>query len=164
MKTKKHVQSKKDTVVVAPDFKEQLLRSQAELDNFRKRTEQEKSLLIKYAHANMISDILPVLDNFKRAATHAPQTTDPQMTNWIIGITAIEKQLEDVLKQVGVEEIPVRIGDLFDHNRHEAISHEPNDAPENTVITIIETGYTLGDRIIRPAKVKVSAGATKPSE
>jgi len=164
MKTKKHIQPKKDSNAITPDIQDQLLRVQAELDNFRKRTEQEKISLIKYANTNLISDILPVLDNFKRAATHAPHTSDPQMTNWIIGITAIEKQLEDVLKQVGMEEISVHAGDLFDHNRHEAISHDPSDAPENTVITIVESGYTLGDRILRPTKVRVSAGATQSSE
>ena len=155
---KKQTQSKKNIETLKCNMKDQLLRAQAEFDNFRKRTEQERMSLIKFANAQIVSDILPVLDNFKRAAHHAPKTADTSITNWIIGIDAIEKQLEDVLGQVGLEEVPVHIGDMFNHNVHEAISHDIHDAPEDTIIDIIEPGYTFNERLLRPVKVRVSSG------
>lgn len=161
MKTKK-IHQKKEGIGTGLDDAEQLLRAQAELDNYRKRVEQEKLSLIKYANTNLISDILPVLDNFKRAATHAPQTTDATISNWIIGIKAVEKQLEDALKQAGLDVIPTQVGDMFDHNIHDAISHDEDRAPENTIIRIVESGYSLNDRVLRPVKVTVSAGMHAP--
>lgn len=158
MKSKKQTHAKKDSVDSPTDLMQQVLRTQAELDNFRKRSEQERLSLIKYANTNLVSDILPVLDNFKRAAVHAPETSDAHILNWITGIKAIEKQLEDVLRQSGLQEIEVHIGDQFNHNLHEAISHDASEAPEDTILEVRESGYMFNEKVLRPVKVRVSAG------
>lgn len=137
------------------------MRVQAEFDNFRKRSEASQAQFIHFATAELISQLLPVQDNFKRAASHAPQTQEPSAQNWIIGIKAIEKQLEEALKQNGLEEIEAEAGQNFNPTLHEAISHEPSQQSANTIIAVIETGYKLRDKILRPAKVRVSSGTAK---
>lgn len=151
MKNKKIARPKRD-------FRDQIKRLSAELENSRKRHEQDKMAYILHANRGLILEILPVLDNFKRAAEHAPQSDDAVMQNWIVGIKAVEKQLEEILKQAGVSEVPAQAGQPFDHHLHEAISHEPSSQPIDTIIAVIETGYQLNHQLLRPAKVRVSAG------
>lgn len=158
MHTKKQKQVNPINPSKEAELSDKILRLGAELENIRKRTEQDKINLIGFANANLIIDILPVLDNFNRAALHSPKTQDESYNNWVVGIKAIEKQLEDVLKQNGLDEIPINIGDVFNHNLHEAVSHEVSEAPLDTVSEIVETGYKYNDKILRPVKVKVSAG------
>jgi molecular chaperone GrpE len=143
---------------VTATLKDQLLRSQAELENFRKRMLDERQTTIKFANADLIMQLLPVLDNFKRAAAHAPQTQDSAVTGWITGIRAVERQLEDILKSMGLIEIETVPGHPFDAKIHEAIAHEPSQQPEDTVTKVVETGYLLHDKVLRPAKVNVSSG------
>jgi molecular chaperone GrpE len=139
-------------------LKDQLLRVQAESDNFRKRSIQEKETTIKSANADLISSLLPVLDNFKRAANHIPASEDSTIKNWIIGVQAIERQLEETLKQFGISEIEATPKQEFNPLLHEAISHEPSDQPADTILQVTEIGYLLNGKVLRPAKVTVSAG------
>lgn len=130
-------------------------RSQADFENYKKRTAQEKIDLSNNSNANLIYDILPVLDNFQLAAKHVPENLKDD--NWAMGIKQIEKQLEDVLASEGLEKIET-IGTKFDPNFHEAMEHVESDKPEDEIIEEILSGYKFKESILRPAKVKVSSG------
>ncbi|KKP88338.1 MAG: Protein GrpE [Berkelbacteria bacterium GW2011_GWA2_35_9] len=122
---------------------------QAELINLQNRFEAQKKSLFLYANENLILDILPILDNFKRSTEHLPKELEND--NWAKGINLIEKQLEEMLKNNGLERIIVEIGNEFDPNLHDAIEGEGEKINE-----IVLDGYKLNSKVIRPAKVKVN--------
>ncbi len=137
-------------------WKEVALRSRADLDNFRKRMAQEKTDALKYANGNLLESLLPVIDNFHFGLIAAEH--DPAAQNILVGLNMVAKQLQDFLKEFGVEEIPA-IGLPFDPNLHEAVSQLPNaEVAEGVVITQVRKGYKLKDRLLRPANVVVSTG------
>ena len=137
---------KKDQKIV--DLTELVKRQQAELINIRNRFEIQKKDIFLYANENIILEILPILDNFKRSTEHLPK--DLANNNWAQGINLIEKQLEETLKQNGLEIIETKVGDKFDPNNHETISGEGELIDE-----IVLDGYKLNSKVIRPTKVKV---------
>ncbi len=129
------------------------LRTLADFENFRKRTDREKDDFRKYAMANVLRDLLPVLDNFDRALDHAEEGDDFHR-----GVLLIYKQLGDVLQKNGVKTID-EVGVRFNPNIHEAVMREENpDVPSQTVTAILQKGYYLHDRLLRPALVKVAVG------
>ncbi|MBI3495571.1 nucleotide exchange factor GrpE [Candidatus Berkelbacteria bacterium] len=132
-----------------------LKRVQADFDNYRKRTEEEKQQFMQFANANFLLDMLPVIDNFKRAAEHVPDHLKDD--NWAKGMRAIERQLEDILQQNGLEEIAVKPGDEFDPTKHEVISQEQKEGSiSGTISKVIASGYLVGGRVLRPARVIVT--------
>jgi len=135
------------------EFKDRYLRTLADFENFRKRSEREKNDYFKYAMAGVIKDLLPVLDNFDRALEHAEEGDDFHK-----GVSLIYKQLFDVLRRHGlriVEESGVR----FDPNIHEGVvTEEDPSVPSHTVVAVLQKGYFLHDRLLRPAMVKVAVG------
>ncbi len=138
------------------ELKQQLLRVHADFDNFKRRTQEERAEVFDTARAEMALKLMPVIDNFDRAAEHVPEAVkeDP----WYAGIEGIRKQFADLLGELGIERIE-SVGEAFDPNRHEAVSHEPSDEYDEDVVSKeLEAGYTLGDSVIRPAKVIVSKG------
>ena len=154
-----NTRKKEDWKAKAEEYLANLKRAQADLINFRRRSEEEKEAFIKYAHSDLMLQILPVLDNFKRAALHTPLTDgNDQLKNWIAGIQSIEKQLEMLLQNNGITEIPVQPGDLFNPVHHDALASAESDQPVDTVLEVVETGYMLHGKLLRPAKVKVSRG------
>ena len=141
------------------ELKEQLLRVHADFDNFKRRTQEERAELFDTARAEMALKLMPVIDNFDRAAEHVPEPI--QKDPWYAGIEGIRKQFNDLLAELGIERIK-SVGEEFDPNRHEAISHEPSDEHDkDTISEEFEAGYALGDSVIRPAKVNVSSGKEK---
>jgi molecular chaperone GrpE len=138
------------------DFKDRYLRTLADFDNFRKRAEREKQDFRKYAVAETIRDLLPVLDNFDRALDHAEQGDDFHK-----GVLLIYKQLYDVLQRHGLKPIE-ESGVHFDPNIHEAVVREEDaSVPSHTVTAILQKGYFLHDRLLRPAMVKVAVGGAE---
>ncbi|MFH0775996.1 MAG: nucleotide exchange factor GrpE [Patescibacteria group bacterium] len=135
------------------DFEEKYLRALAELENFRKQVERDRAERAKFANANCLAAILPVLDNFKRAAAHLPENL--QKDDWAVGISAIEKQFESTLENLGLRKITVEPGESLDANRHEAIAVGPGEAGK--ILEIIDDGYELNGKILRAAKVRVGA-------
>lgn len=132
--------------------KDQLLRVMAEYDNFRKRSQKEKEQAYGDSKASAVSEFLPVYDNFQRAMS--TQTED--FESYKKGIEMIFNQLGETLKKIGIEPFGEK-GETFDPNIHSAVMHEENDElPENSISDVFSTGYKLGDRIIRPAVVKVA--------
>ena len=99
--------------------------------------------------------LLPVLDNFQLAAKHVPENLVND--NWVIGVKQIEKQIETVLSDEGLQRID-SLSQQFDHNLHEAVEHIASEKPENEIVEEVSAGYKYNDTIVRPAKVKVSNG------
>lgn len=148
--TKKH-ESDKELKERISDLEDSLKRTAADFANYKKRVEAQQGDLIEFAKAEFVSKITPVLDNFRRAFEHAPDN------DFAKGIKQIEKQLEDLLRAEGLEKIEAEAGQDFDHNFHEAISCEENkDVESNHIIAVLETGWKYNNRVIKPAKVRVS--------
>lgn len=144
------------------ELKEVWQRTQADFDNFIKRVENERAENLNLAKADFMCKITPVLDNFRRAFEHIPHqltsTYEVEVNRYISGIKQIEKQLEDILIQEGLQKIPAEKGTKFDHNLHEAISYEINELPPDQIIDELESGWIFNDKVIKPAKVRVSRG------
>lgn len=143
-----------------PELENLLKRLQADFDNYRKRVEQEKIQITQFANAKLLLDILPVVDNFRRALAHRspPQADEGGAEDqWTQGIRAIERQLEETLTRHGLQVIEVTIGDQFNPALHEAVAHQPSpDHQVNSIIKIVENGYQLSGKVLRPAKVVVA--------
>ena len=148
MKKEKKKQTKE-----ADQFKQQLLRALADFDNYKKRTAVEREQFVQFANETLIKELLPVIDNFSRAMAAAEKVNAGEEMNK--GLALIKKQLEDVLKKHGAEEIEA-LGKPFDPNFHEAILQQEDDGPEGIVIEEALKGYALRGRVIRPAMVIVS--------
>ncbi len=133
---------------------DRLLRTMADYDNYKKRVSKEKDDLVRYGNEKIVRDLLPVLDNFERAAGQAESAADGAVIRE--GIELILKQLRTVLEKFGVKDF-TSVGSPFDPNRHEAMVHqESTEHEENTVISEFQKGYYLHDRLLRPALVAVS--------
>lgn len=140
----------------AEEYLTDLKRSQADFENYRKRQQESQKELGSYLIEKLILDIVPVLDNFRAATMHVP--AEQKESPWVVGIQYIEKQLEDVIKQNGVEVIEAKVGDPFDPSIHEAVSHEgsaTDDETPHTIASALQNGFRLGGKVIRPAKVSV---------
>ncbi|MBQ1278892.1 MAG: nucleotide exchange factor GrpE [Clostridia bacterium] len=128
-----------------------LARTAAEFDNYKKRTEREKSGVAEFAKAGIIKQLLPILDNIDRAAA-----SDKESADYIKGIELIVKQFEALGTNLGIVEVAAA-GDSFDPNFHEAVMHvEDETLGENVIAEVLQKGYKLGDTVIRPAMVKVA--------
>lgn len=133
------------------ETKDRLLRVMAEYDNFRKRSQKEKEMAYGDSKASTISEFLPVYDNFMRAMS--VEATD--LDSFKKGIEMIFNQYGETFKKLGVESFGEK-GEPFDPNIHNAVMHDEDDSlPENSISDVFSTGYKMGDRVIRPAIVKV---------
>ena len=128
------------------------MRTLAEYDNFRKRTQKDIEQRVSYTKTDILSKILPVVDNFERAAFNAQSDFD----GYKKGIEMTLTQLSDILKNLEVESFG-EVGDEFDPNLHEAIFREEKEGfSENQITEVLQKGYAVGDKVIRHAMVKVS--------
>jgi len=133
------------------EYYEHLKRNMAEFDNFKKRITKEKDMMYNTISANIISELLPILDNFDKALN--AETADESYKN---GIVMIYNQLMETLNKLGVEEIEA-LNSTFDPNFHEAVMHvEDENYGEKEVTEVFRKGYKIGDKIIRHAMVKVA--------
>ena len=134
--------------------REALLRKSADFDNLKRRTEKDKAEYFRFALAEAFVDILSVLDNFERALAHR---ADAPGDEFHAGIDMIARQLADTLRKYGVVEVPAS-GIPFDPNVHEAVVREETESvAPGTVLEVLQKGYLLNDRLLRPARVKVAA-------
>lgn len=128
-------------------------RSAADFANYKRRTEEERSVVTQLGTAVVISKLLGVLDDFDRALASVPSDAHP---GWLEGIQLVERKLRGVLESEGVTPIDA-LGEPFDPNLHEAVVHEPTaEHPDNQVIEELQRGYLLHDRVLRPSLVKVA--------
>ena len=154
---KKEKKSKKDAEIdkIKAELESKndlLLRTAAEFDNFKKRTERERAGVAEFAKANVIKELLPILDNIDRSSAIEDKTSP----DYIKGIEMIVKQFESLGEKLGIVEV-AKIGDVFDPNCHEAVMHiEDENLGENTIAAVLQKGYKIGDTVIRPAMVSVA--------
>ncbi|HEX9690290.1 MAG TPA: nucleotide exchange factor GrpE [Thermoanaerobaculia bacterium] len=134
------------------DLKDRHLRKLAEFENLRKRSEREKAEARSVTLTDLAREFLPVVDSFERALAHA--TANDLQSDFGQGILLIHRQLTDLWRKHGLREVDTAGG--FDPNRHEAVATEESNEPANTVLDVLRNGYMLGDRLIRPALVKVA--------
>lgn len=132
----------------------QLQRLQADFDNYKKRTQKEKTEIIKYASERLIKDLLPVLDNFERAVEAAK--VNPDFASFSQGVSMILRQLQDVLGKEGLRPMEA-IGQPFDPNLHEAVHRvDSEEHSENIIVEELQKGYFLKEKVLRPGMVTVS--------
>ena len=158
----KEVDPLEDAKNEAAHWKDIAARNQAELDNYRKRMAREKSDAIKFANSNLLSELLPVIDNFQMGLSAAINEDPDSIISK--GMEMVQKQIEEFFTSQGA--VPVSaVGQEFNPNLHEAISQESSEqVPEGKVISEIRKGYTLNDRLLRPANVVVSKGPENTEE
>ena len=147
----------------AADLKDQLLRKQADFDNFRKRMIREKEESIKYANTGLLSDLVMIIDDFERAIKSSEESKD--FTAFHAGIEMIEKQFVGMLERNWGLKRFESVGEEFDPEKHEAIAMaESSEYDVQTVLDDYQKGYTLHDRVLRHAKVRVSMPAAQPDK
>ena len=135
------------------DLQDRLLRSAAEFDNYRKRTERERRELSDAVAADLIRDLLPIIDDLERALMASEGTADPGLRS---GVELIHRQLLEALRRRGAEQLKV-LGEDFDPSWHEALASEPaGDRRDGEIVEEVRRGYRIGSRLIRPALVKVA--------
>jgi molecular chaperone GrpE len=135
-------------------LREQLLRTMADFQNFRKRSDQDKQQIRQYATENLVADLLPVLDNFER--TIAAFEAGASAESLIEGVRAVDRQLRTALESQRVTRIPAH-GQPFDPDLHEALGAvESDEHPENTIVAEDQAGYRMGEKVLRPARVRVA--------
>ena len=143
-------------------WRDKALRTAAEYDNYRKRCVKDREEFARYANKSLLEELLPIIDNFDMGMQMASQDTTSMI---YIGMSMVQKQLQDFLDSQGVTPIEVTVGEPFDHNLHEAIQSEPSDQPEGTILRVLRKGYRLKDRLLRPANVVVAVpGDIEPVE
>ena len=137
-------------------FRDLALRSQADFDNYRKRSAREKEDAVKYANSSLLERLIPIIDSFELGLAHAGSLENSPI---VAGMSMVGRQFNDFLAEFGVTPIDAT-GQTFDPNIHEAIAHEHNpQIPEGKVIRQVRKGFKLKDRLLRPANVIVSRGA-----
>jgi molecular chaperone GrpE len=140
-------------------FRDLALRSQADFENYKKRSAREKEEGIKYANTTLLERLVSIIDNFELGLAAAKEQSEQSPI--YSGMVLVQKQLNDLLVENGLQSIEAE-GKKFDPNVHEAIAHEPSDqVPEGIVLRQTRRGYRFKDRLLRPAKVVVSSGPGK---
>lgn len=147
------------------DLKDRALRVMAEMENLRRRTEKELKDTRQYAMAGFARDMLTVSDNLRRAIEAVPEdvreNADAGMAGLLEGVEMTERELLNQLEKNGVKKLDPA-GQKFDPNFHQAMFEVPNtEVPNNTVVQVVQAGYQIGERVLRPAMVGVSRGGPK---
>jgi molecular chaperone GrpE len=148
------------------DYKDRLLRALAETENVRRRAQREREDASKYAMAGFAKDLLSAADNLRRALESLPESEvkDERTRSLLAGVAATERDLLGVFERHGIKRIDPK-GERFDHNFHQAIFEaERPDRPSGSVVEVLQPGYVLHDRLLRPAMVGVAKGGPKPVE
>jgi len=140
------------------EYLHDLKRLAAEFENYRKRVARDQEALVARAHERLVKDLLPVLDDLERALVAASEHQEAQLED---GVRLVHRELASVLAREGLAEIDTQ--GQFDPHVHEALLAQPSEQEEGSVIEVVQKGYRLGDRVLRPARVVV-ARATEPSE
>ena len=139
------------------ELQDRLLRTVAEFDNYRKRTDRERRELSDFITADMLREFLPIVDDLERAlAVPANLAANPEFAAFHQGVTLIHRQWLEVLRRRGVEPLDV-VGQPFDPEWHEAVAHEPgNGRPDGEITAELRRGYRIGSKLLRAAMVKVA--------
>ena len=142
-------------------LKDQLLRTAADFDNFRKRTKRDLDDAERRGREDVLGTLLPIIDNLERAVAATGEATDPAAV--AEGIRMVLKQFEDVSSRLGIERVP-SVGERFDPNVHDAVHQlETDEHPPGTIVSEVVPGYRMNDRLVRAALVVVARPPAKPS-
>ena len=148
------------------DLQDKLLRALADTENLRRRSQKDREDTLKYSSANFARDMLSVADNLRRAIESIPEEGDPDgqaLVGFLEGISLTEKELLSTLERHGIQKVEP-IGEKFDPQFHEAMFEVPtSDSAAGTVVQVVETGYVIHDRLLRPAKVGIAKAGDGPS-
>lgn len=145
------------------ELKDKLLRAVAETENMRRRADRERQDAAKYAVSNFARDVLAVADNLRRALDSVPedQTDNEVIKTLVAGVELTENELKNAMERHGIRMVNPE-GEKFDHNLHQAMFEVPNSGqPDGTVVQVMQVGYTIHDRLLRPAMVGVAKGGNK---
>jgi molecular chaperone GrpE len=140
------------------DLNEKLLRSLAEAENIRRRGKEENEKTAKYAIVNFANDLVVVVENFFMASENSPReeiAKNPIIQNYAKAMEMTQSELLKILEKNNIKRI-FPLNQIFDHNLHEAIVHLESELAEGTVVQVIQAGYSIGDRLIKPAMVGVA--------
>ncbi len=144
-------------------MREKLLRSAADFENAKKRLVREKEEFVKFSQESLLGDLLPILDNFDRAVGHQAnlealdaEALKKQLKSLMQGMQMVKKQFLDILQAQGVKTISA-LGEIYDPHKHEVIEYVPGEGKPDEIITEVQTGYLLHDRLLRASKVRVRA-------
>ena len=149
----------------AADAKDKLLRALAETENVRRRAQREREDAAKYGASNFAKDLINVADNLRRALASVPegQVKDELTRTLLQGVDATERELLAAFERHGIRRIDP-MGERFDHNFHQAIMEVENSGqPDGTVVQVLQPGYAMHDRLLRPAMVSVAKGERPPA-
>lgn len=151
----------------AAEARDRMLRTLAEMENLRKRTSREVADARMYGITGFARDVLDIADNLQRALDAVPAearaNADPGLAALIEGVELTERSLHNTLEKYGVKRLDPT-GNRFDPNFHQAMFEVPDaSVPSGTVVQVVQTGYTIGERVLRPAMVGVSKGGAKPA-
>jgi molecular chaperone GrpE len=148
----------------ATDLKDKWMRAHAEIDNIRKRTEREKEEIAKYAVTKLARDIVGVGDNLQRAIGAIPvgaADQDPALKSFLEGVMLTERDLLNALERHGIKRL-LPLNEPFNPHLHQAMMEMPrSDVPEGTIVEVFQPGFTIEDRVLRPAMVAVAKGGPK---
>ncbi|MBD0291689.1 MAG: nucleotide exchange factor GrpE [Thermoleophilia bacterium] len=139
------------------EYLDRFRRVSADFDNFRKRAARDQESLVARAHERLMKALLPVVDDIERALVAAGEHEEAKLEE---GVRLVARELDDALRREGLQEIEA--DGHFDPHVHEALLSQPSEEAEGTVIEVLQKGYRLGDRVLRPARVVVSQGAPEP--
>jgi molecular chaperone GrpE len=135
------------------EYLDALQRLKAEFDNYRKRVARDQQELAARAHERLVKELVPILDDLERALEAAAEHEEAQLEE---GVRLVHRSLGDLLAREGLTE--VQTAGKFDPHTQEALLSQPSDEEEGSVIQVLQKGYSLGDRVLRPARVVISAG------
>ena len=138
---------------------DRLLRLAADFENYKKRAARERQEYVQLANERLITELLPILDDLERALSAAEEHQEAQLEE---GVRLVHRSLAGLLERHGVK--PISTDGKFDPHVHEALLSQPSEAEEGSVIDVVQKGYTLGDRVVRPARVIVAASIPEPPE
>lgn len=155
---KEEINDNVDFQIQLDEEKNKFLRLYAEFENYKKRSYKEKIDVIKYGNREVLSAFLPIVDDFERAIKEI-EKYNQKSQDIIQGVQLIQDKFLNILQEKGLFKMQIQIGDDFNSDKHEAITQipAPNEELKNKIVDIIETGYTLNDKIIRFAKVVVGS-------
>ncbi|NOZ73508.1 MAG: nucleotide exchange factor GrpE [Chloroflexi bacterium] len=149
------VEELKEVKQLAEEAKDQALRAQAELQNFRRRKERETMERVAQANARLLSELLPIIDDFDRAFDNIPENISSEEAAWVDGFRLIQRKLHTLLDREGVT--PIEASGTFDPTVHEAVSVEANEeVASGEIIAEVQRGYKLRDKVLRPSYVRVA--------
>jgi molecular chaperone GrpE len=134
------------------ELEDRLLRTAADFENYKKRAARERDEYVKLANERLVKELLPILDDLERALTAAAEHEEAALEE---GVRLVHRSLASVLERQGLRAIDTE--GKFDPHVHEALLSQPSEAEEGSVIDVVQKGYTLGDRVVRPARVVIAA-------